>query len=331
MAQVAVLGAGAWGTAIAGVLAQRHHVALWSHDVAQARALAATRRNDRYLPGTVLDASIAVSADFDAAVAHARHGLIVLAVPTAALRETVRQLRVQAALAPFVWLCKGFERDSAKLAHEVVRDEIASHPSGPLSGPSFAAEVARGLPTALTVAGPAEFCRWVTQLFHGGALRIYSSDDVIGVEVGGAVKNVMAIATGISDSLALGHNARAALITRGLAEIARLGAALGARAETFMGLAGVGDLILTCTGELSRNRQVGVLLGRGVPLATALERVGHVAEGVWSAPAVAARARSLGVEMPLTAAVCAVLDGRTTPQDALAQLLARDPKRESAA
>ena len=328
MAGIAVLGAGAWGTAIACALAQRHQVTLWAREVTHARAVAATRRNDRYLPGAVLDSSISVTSDLAAAIAQARHGLIVIAVPTGALREMLRRLRGEPGLAPLVWLCKGFERDSAKIAHEVVRDEVASHPSGPLSGPSFAAEVVRGLPTALTVAGPAEFCNWVTQIFHAGALRVYSSQDVTGVEVGGAVKNVMAIATGISDALGLGHNARAALITRGLAEITRLGTALGARAETFMGLAGVGDLILTCTGDLSRNRQVGLLLGRGQPLAQALERVGHVAEGVWSAPAVAARARSLGVEMPLTDAVCAVLDGRTTPPGALAQLLSRDPKQE---
>jgi glycerol-3-phosphate dehydrogenase (NAD(P)+) len=331
MAGVAVLGAGAWGTAIACVLAQRHQVTLWSRDAAQARAIAARRRNDRYLPATVLDASVAVTGDFSAAIAHARHGLIVIAVPTAGLRETARRLRDESSLAPFVWLCKGFERAGAKLAHEVVREEMGPHPSGPLTGPSFAEEVARGLPTALTVAGTSEFCDWVTQIFHAGSLRIYSSADVTGVEVGGAVKNVMAIATGIADALGLGHNARAALITRGLAEITRLGIALGARTETFMGLAGVGDLILTCTGELSRNRQVGILLGRGLPLSLALERIEHVAEGVWSAPAVAARANSLGVDMPLTAAVCAVLDGSVSPRDALAQLLARDPKRESAA
>ncbi|MGE5338057.1 MAG: NAD(P)H-dependent glycerol-3-phosphate dehydrogenase [Gemmatimonadota bacterium] len=328
MASIAVLGAGAWGTAIACALAQRHHLTLWTREASQAHALAATRRNERYLPGIVLDAGIEITADLAAAVARAHHGLLVLAVPTAGLRETLHRMRGQPALPPIVWLCKGLERDSAKLAHEVVRDEMGSHPSGPLSGPSFAAEVARGLPTALTVAGSPEFCRWVTQIFHAGALRIYSTDDVVGVEIGGAVKNVMAIATGISDALGLGHNARAALITRGLAEIGRMGAALGARTETFMGLAGVGDLILTCTGELSRNRQVGMLLGRGVPLALALERIGHVAEGVWSAPAVAARAQAVGVEMPLTAAVCAVLDGRLTPRDALGQLLARDPKRE---
>lgn len=329
MAAVAVLGAGAWGTAIAGVLARRHRVTLWARDAAQVRAIAQTRRNDRYLPGSVVDPAVAVTADFAAAVAQSHDGLVVIAVPTAALREVARRLRAAPALAPVVWLCKGFERDRAMLAHEIVREEIGAHASGPLSGPSFAAEVARGLPTALTVAGPADFCDRVTQVFHAGALRIYATDDVIGVEVGGAVKNVMAIATGIADVLGLGHNARAALITRGLAEITRLGVALGARAETFMGLAGVGDLILTCTGELSRNRQVGMLLGGGTPLPQALDQIGHVAEGVRSAPAVLERAQSLGVEMPLTAAVCAVLDGRLTPQDALAQLLARDPRRES--
>jgi glycerol-3-phosphate dehydrogenase (NAD(P)+) len=328
MAGIAVLGAGAWGTSVAGALAQRHAVTLWARNAVHAKALAATRRNERYLPGIALDGTVAVTSDLAAAVNRAQHGLIVVAAPTAALRGLLTELRELPGLPPLVWLCKGFERGSAKMAHEVVRDELGSHPSGPLSGPSFAEEVARGLPTALTVAGPPEFCRWVTQIFHSGALRIYSSDDVVGVEVGGTVKNVMAIATGIAEALGLGLNARAALITRGLAEISRLGVALGARADTFMGLAGLGDLILTCTGELSRNRQVGILLGRSTPLPQALERIGHVAEGVWSAPAVAARARDVDVEMPLTAAVCAVLEGQLTPRDALAQLLARDPKPE---
>jgi glycerol-3-phosphate dehydrogenase (NAD(P)+) len=232
---------------------------------------------------------------------------------------------------PLVWLCKGLERSSHLLAHQIVADELGEHAlanAGPLSGPSFAEEVAKGLPTALTVAGGAALCERVTAIVHGGGLRVYSTDDVIGVEIGGAVKNVLAIATGIAESLGLGLNARAALITRGLAEITRLGVALGARPETFMGLTGVGDLILTCTGDLSRNRKVGLLLGRGVALRDALAQLGHVAEGVWSAPAVLARAQALGVDMPLTQAVCAVLDGALSPQDALRRLLARDPKRE---
>ena len=325
---VTVLGAGAWGTALAAALAPRHEVSLWARDGAALASIAETRRNPRYLAGIELPATLGCTATLPAAVAHARHGLLLIATPTAALRDLLRQLHDIAGLPPIVWLCKGLERGSAAMAHEIVRDELGGHPAGPLSGPSFAQEVAKGLPTALTVAGHDAFCRLVTEALHGPSLRIYSTDDVVGVEVGGAVKNVMAIATGLCDALALGHNARAALITRGLAEITRFGMALGAQAATFMGLTGVGDLILTCTGELSRNRQVGLMLGRGLPLSEALGRLGHVAEGVWSAAAVRSRAASLGVQMPITEAVCAVLDERASPRQALEGLLAREPKRE---
>ncbi len=326
---VSVLGAGAWGTALAAALASRHQVRLWARDAEALASIARTRRNERYLPGIELPAAVHCEAALAAAVGHARHGLLLIATPTAALRDLVRQLHPIAALPPIVWLCKGLERGSAAMAHEVVRDELGGHPAGPLAGPSFAQEVAKGMPTALTVAGHDSFCRIVTEALHGASLRIYSTHDVVGVEAGGAVKNVMAIATGICDALALGHNARAALITRGLAEISRFGLALGAEAATFMGLTGVGDLILTCTGELSRNRQVGLMLGRGTPLQEALDRLGHVAEGVWSAPAVRERAASLGVRMPITEAVCAVLEEKATPRQALRGLLARHPKREA--
>lgn len=338
---VAVLGAGAWGTAIACALAARgpaaHRVTLWARAPALAQELHAQRENGRYLPGCPLLPALEVTSDLGAALAPVQArpaaGLIVVATPTAGLRPTLQALAAQglAAGAPLVWLCKGFERDTHQMAHQIVAaewGEAALQASGPLSGPSFAEEVARGLPTALTVAGAAPFCAQVTRVVHGGALRVYSTDDVLGVEIGGAVKNVLAIATGIAESLGLGLNARAALMTRGLAEITRLGVALGARAETFMGLTGMGDLILTCTGDLSRNRKVGLLLGRGVGLSAALAQLGHVAEGVWSAPAVIARAQAVGVEMPLAQAVCDVLDGRSTPADALRRLLARDPKRE---
>ncbi len=301
---------------------------LWARDGAALAAIAAARRNDHYLPGIRLPTALQFTAALPAAVAHARHGLLLIATPTAALRDLARQLRGIGSLPPIVWLCKGLERDSAAMAHEIVRDELGDHPAGPLSGPSFAQEVAKRLPTALAVAGHDTFCRLVTEALHGPSLRIYSTRDVVGVEVGGAVKNVLAIATGICDALALGHNARAALVTRGLAEIARFGLALGAQAPTFMGLTGVGDLILTCTGELSRNRQVGLMLGRGVPLREALDRLGHVAEGVWSAPAVRSRAAALAVPMPITEAVCAVLEERASPRQALDGLLARQPKRE---
>ena len=326
---LAVLGAGAWGTAVACALAPRHAVSLWARGAAQAAAMTAARSNERYLPGHPLPAALAVTADLDNALDGA--ALVVLATPTGALRALLRELAARRCVAPLVWLCKGFERDSGLLAHQVVAAELGARVDiGPLSGPSFAEEVARGLPTALTVAGDEAFCALVTQVFHAGALRIYSTDDVIGVEVGGAVKNVLAIATGIADALGLGMNARAALITRGLAETTRLGVALGARAETFTGLTGLGDLILTCTGDLSRNRRVGLMLGQGRALAQALAELGHVAEGVWSAPAVAQRAEALGVEMPLTQAVCAVLDGRLAAREALQRLLARDPKPELA-
>ena len=331
MSRVAVLGAGAWGTAMACVLAARHDVALYVRDAAQARELQAARCNARYLPGVRLVDALAVIDDLDAAVRHAGRELIVIATPTRALREILGGLAASGTAASVAWLCKGFEESEALLAHEVLAQvwPEAAHRCGPVSGPSFALEVARGLPTALTVAGETAFCDAVTAVLHGGALRVYSSPDVVGVEVGGTVKNVLAIATGISDALDLGMNARAALITRGLAEMARLGVALGGRPETFMGLTGVGDLILTATGDLSRNRQVGLALGRGQRIDDIVSRLGHVAEGVRSAPAVLARARRAPVQMPITEAVVAVLEGVLTPTQALERLLARDPKRES--
>jgi len=325
--RIAVLGAGAWGTAVAIAAGARHDVWLHARDGDQAAAIQRGRENARYLPGQPLPPGVRVSSEF-AEVLGTNPDLIAVATPTSGLRATLRALAGAAARAPLVWLCKGFERDTGLLAHEIAEDELGPHPAGPLSGPSFAQEVAQGLPTALTVAGGESLCEVVTAALHAGALRLYASDDVTGVEVGGAVKNVMAIATGIADALRLGDNARAALITRGLAEVTRLGVALGARTETFMGLTGVGDLILTCTGELSRNRQIGLMLGAGIPLAQALQRVGHVAEGVWTAPEVARRANDAAVEMPITRSVCAVIDGRLTPQAALERLLAREPKRE---
>jgi glycerol-3-phosphate dehydrogenase (NAD(P)+) len=338
--RIAVLGAGAWGTAIAGALAPRARVVLWARDPDAARVLAQDRRNDRYLPGIILPQQLAVTADLAQALAHARGGsgpgLVLLATPTSALRGVAGALRAATGGADdeagFVcaWLCKGFERDSGLLPHEVFALLAPGIHAGPLSGPSFADEVARGLPTALVVAGEPALCARVTQAVHGGNLRVYSSDDVIGVEVGGAVKNVLAIATGIADAMRLGNNARAALVTRGLSETRRLGAALGARAETFMGLAGLGDLLLTCTGDLSRNRRVGLALGGGATLEAAMAAIGHVAEGVWSAPSVLARAQAAGIEMPITATVCDVLAQRCSPRDAVERLLARDPRPEQA-
>jgi glycerol-3-phosphate dehydrogenase (NAD(P)+) len=332
MARVAVLGAGAWGTAIACVLAPRHDTLIYARDAGQTQLLRTSRTNARYLPGVALPATLAITDSLDAALAHAADGLVLIATPTRALREIVGFIAAARRRAHVGWLCKGFEEGEPRLAHEAVAAvwPAGRDVSGPVSGPSFAQEVVQGLPTALTVAGAPGFCAAVTQALHADALRIYSSDDVVGVEVGGTVKNVLAIATGISDALMLGLNARAALLTRGLAEMTRLGVALGARPETFMGLAGVGDLILTATGDLSRNRRVGLALGRGQSVHAIVAELGHVAEGVRSAPAVLARARALGVQMPIVEGVCAVLDGRATPREALSRLLARDPKRESA-
>ena len=320
MTKVAVLGAGAWGTAIAGVLADRLEVALWARNPAQAEAMARERRNERYLPGVDIPAAVAITSDLPTALAQAR--LVLAATPVAGLRKLAEEIPADC---PLVWLCKGFEEGSGRLPHEIVSQER----SGALSGPSFAAEVARGLPCALTLASrDADFAREAATLLHGGRMRVYYSADLTGVEIGGAVKNVMAIAAGISDGLGLGLNARAALITRGLAEIARLGTALGGSPETFFGLAGAGDLILTATGDLSRNRRVGLELARGLPLQKILSDLGHVAEGVRSAREVARLAKSKGIDMPVSDAVSAVLEGRLTPFAAVERLLSRDPKQE---
>ena len=324
---IAVLGAGAWGTAISVHLAAQHAVTLWGRDAAQIADLQTQRENQRYLPGVPLPPALAISADIHTALHDAT--LVLAAVTTAGLRETLLRIQAASCTAPVVWLCKGFEREQALLPHQVCASVLPQATCGVLSGPSFADEVARGQPTALTLASANEaFAATTARALHGGSLRVYSSADVVGVEVAGAVKNVMAIATGICDGLNLGLNARAALMTRGLAEITRLGVALGGRAETFMGLAGVGDLILTCTGNLSRNRRVGLLLAEGKPLPTILTELGHVAEGVHSAREVARLAQARGIDMPITAAVCRVLEAPQSAAQLVRELLARDAKSE---
>jgi glycerol-3-phosphate dehydrogenase (NAD(P)+) len=325
--KIAILGAGAWGTALAIAYSEEHAVTLWTRDAGQRASLRATRRS-RYLPEVALPDAVGVQDDPLAAIRDA--DAVLVATPTAGLRQAVALVRQASVRPPVVWVCKGFEQSSGKLPHQVVAEALdGTAPAAALSGPSFALEVARGLPTAVTLAAPdAGFARDLARSLHQRRLRIYFTDDLVGVEVGGAVKNVMAIATGISDGLGLGLNARAALITRGLAEVARLGVALGGRPETFMGLAGAGDLILTCTGDLSRNRRVGLALGRGERLDAILAALGHVAEGVHTAREVDAIARARGIEMPITREVCAVLFEGRAPAEAVAQLLARDPKGE---
>lgn len=326
--KIAVLGAGAWGTAISINLCPRHEVRLWARNSEQIERLRADRVNRRYLPDFSLPPAIVLTDDMDRALDGAE--LMLAAVTSNGLRETLHSVRSTGRKTPLVWLCKGFESGHARLPHQICAEELApSVACAVLSGPSFAEEVARGLPAALTLASAdGGFAREAARALHGAALRIYPSEDVIGVEVAGAVKNVMAIAAGISDGLELGLSARAALITRGLAEMTRLGVALGGRAETFTGLAGAGDLILTCTGDLSRNRRVGLALGKGTPLAEVLAALGHTAEGVYTARAVTRLAREAGVEMPITSAVCHVLDDPKQARAAVQELLAREQKAE---
>ena len=328
--KITLLGAGAWGTALSIAFSGRHDLTLWSREADVADDLLKTRENHRFFPGYKLPESVAVSTDFEAAVASAE--LLVVATPIAGLRPTVERLKALGCKLPVLWVCKGFEAGSGKLPHQVVAEVLGKEAlCGALSGPSFAEEVAAGQPTAVSLAAndPA-FAREAARQLHTTRLRIYANDDLVGVEVGGAVKNVLAIATGVCDGLGLGLNSRAALMTRGLAEIARLGLALGAERQTFMGLAGMGDLILTCTGDLSRNRRVGLALAQDKSLPQILEELGHVAEGVYTAREVDRLASQLSVDMPISAAVAAVLDGRLTAAQAVDQLMARDPKEELA-
>ena len=329
-----VVGAGAWGTALAVQACQRHEVTLWARDAARIQNMQQLRENQHYLPGRVLPASLHLShAPFSEVLSGI--DLTVLATPMASLRLGLQALEPWQKQTPLAWLCKGFEaaqsatRGQGLLAHEVQAEVAPSMLAGVLSGPSFAQEVAAGQPAALVAASEhASVREALVQAFHGDNLRVYANDDVVGVEVGGAVKNVMAIATGLCDGMQLGLNARAALITRGLAEMTRLGLAMGARADTFMGLSGLGDLVLTATGDLSRNRQVGMALAQGQSLDKVLHSLGHVAEGVYSAHTVVARAQQLGVDMPIAQAVVAVLQGQASAQQVVAALMGRGAKGE---
>jgi glycerol-3-phosphate dehydrogenase (NAD(P)+) len=328
-----VFGAGAWGTALAVNVAARHEVTLWARDAIQVKSLSDTRENRRYLPGVHLPESVAFQTapvEGIAALA-ARHDLAIIATPMAGLREMLLALRD--CTVPVAWLCKGFEmpvtRPYGLLGHEVRAEVAPALQAGILSGPSFAQEVAHGRPTALVAASEhLQVREALVAAVHGPSLRVYANDDLPGVEVGGAVKNVLAIAAGLCDGLNLGLNARAALITRGLAEMTRLGVALGARAETFVGLSGLGDLVLTTTGDLSRNRRVGLMLAQGQTLAQAVLSLGHVAEGVYCARTVVQRASGLGVEMPIAQSVIALLDGVQTPAEVVGHLMGREARDE---
>ena len=340
--KIVILGAGAWGTALAVSAANNtaasHHVTLWSRATEQASVLQSQRVNAKYLPDIQFPPSLQLaSGDFKALVQTA--DVVIIATPMSGLRGML--LKLADVTCPVAWLCKGFEASLdggvGLLGHEIYSQITANQAkttqntlkTGILSGPSFALEVAKGQPTALVAASELPEVRdALTQAFHSPTLRVYGSSDVAGVEVGGAVKNVLAIATGLCDGLQLGLNARAALITRGLAEMTRLGLALGADIETFMGLSGLGDLVLTATGDLSRNRKVGLLLAQGKSLPEAVASLGHVAEGVYCARTVSQRALSLGVDMPITQCVVKVLDGTLSAKQAVGVLMGREATEE---
>ena len=332
--KIAILGAGAWGTALAVQASKAHHVTLWARDPLHTQALAESRVNQRYLPNIALPPELHLSGGQQTlAQVSAGQDLLIIATPVSGLRVMLQELG--ATQMPTAWLCKGFEASGQHafglMAHEIRAQVAPNLIAGALSGPSFAHEVARGQPAALVAASQHAAVRdALVAAFHSPTLRVYASDDVVGVEVGGAVKNVLAIATGLCDGLGLGLNARAALITRGLAEMTRLGVALGANAQTFTGLSGLGDLVLTATGDLSRNRQVGLALARGKTLLEAVAALGHVAEGVYCARTIVQRAAGLGVEMPISAAVVALLDGKATASQAVAALMERGPTTEAA-
>jgi glycerol-3-phosphate dehydrogenase (NAD(P)+) len=322
--KLGVAGAGAWGTALAISLSGQHDVCLWARNPNHASALDSARMNARYLPDIPIHAAIRIDADWSVLDGC---DAVVCAVPMVGLREVLERLSTSPA--HIVLACKGFEQGTGLLPHEVSRAVLPGRPVCVVSGPSFAKEVALGLPAAVVLASDvADLAVRLSRELNSRRLRMYSNDDLVGVEVAGATKNVMAIAAGICDGLGLGLNARAALMTRGLAEVSRLGLHLGGRTETFLGLAGAGDLILTCTGDLSRNRTVGLRLAAGASISEILGTLGHVAEGVGTAYEVERLASRIGVDMPITKAVCAVLRGKLEPAAAVALLLERDPRAE---
>lgn len=326
-----VLGAGSWGTALAIVLAGNgHETVLWGRDGDACRRMARERRNARYLPDHLFPDRLEPVAELDVGLRDT--SLAVVAVPSHALRDAFGAIVRAGCPSWVVWATKGFDPDTGGLAHEVARELLGPDVVlGVLSGPTFAGEIAAGLPAAVTLACTDEAAAGdLAQAFRSERLRVYTSTDVTGVEVGGAIKNVLAVAAGIADGLGFGANARAALVTRGLVELMRLGEALGGRRETFMGLAGLGDLLLTCTDDQSRNRRFGLLIGRGAGVAEAEREVGQVVEGRRAAAIAAGHAARLGIEMPITAAVVRVLAGDVSPREAVSELLSRAPRPETA-
>ena len=328
--RVTVLGAGSWGTALAALTA-RHGcpTTLWGRDADCVAAIDREHRNPRYLPDLALPDALRATTDLAATLRDAE--LVLVVVPSHAFAETLRALAPhRPAAAGVAWATKGFEPGSGRFLHEVAGEVLGDGvPLAVVTGPSFAKEVAAGLPTALTVhSDTPAFAQSVADVLHGPAFRAYTGDDMLGAELGGAMKNVLAVATGVADGMNLGLNARAGLITRGLNEMLRLNQAIGGKAETLMGLAGLGDLVLTCTGDLSRNRRLGLALGRGQSIEDAVRAIGQVVESVQTADEVMRQAHRYGIELPISSAVQSVLHGDITPTDGLRQLLAREQKPE---
>lgn len=324
---VLVLGAGSWGTALALVLSRnQHQVYLWDIDVKLIEKLKTERCNSKYIPSVSFPDNLFPIDSIDQAPADTR--MLVNAVPCHGLRSSLQLLKSFSGL-NICLACKGFEPDTQKLNHEVVKEVLPDFPTAILSGPSFAKEVAKDLPTAVTIAAEdINVAQAFADLFHSEVFRIYTHNDYVGVQVGGAVKNVMAIAAGIADGLGFGANTRAALITRGLHEIMRLGLAMGAQQETFMGLAGVGDLVLTCTDNQSRNRSLGLLLAEGLSVQEASDKIGQAIEGLKTAIEVGELAKKYHIEMPITEQVINVIESKCSPRDAVHNLLVREPKAE---
>lgn len=327
---ISVYGAGSWGTALALQLARNGiDVLLWDHFSEHVEALSADRENTRYLPGICLPDNLQCTSKIEDLIEHSMYQLVV--VPSHGFRDLLQKIHpLISDNHRIVWATKGLEVGSGKLLHEVLCEELGENSKyGVVSGPTFALEVAKGLPTAMTVASnESSLTDVVASAFQGNNCRVYTSDDVLGVELGGAVKNVLAIAAGISDGLGYGANARAALITRGLAEISRLGKAMGANHNTIMGLTGVGDLVLTCTDDQSRNRRLGLALGQGKEITAAIEEIGQAVEGYKSSHSINALAKKAGVEMPICQQVHCILYKSLSPHTAVRELLSREQKPE---